>query len=74
MSTIAVRRSRIETFVPPGNARAMAIRSEVVSSRKAGRFRRAIRTVPLIGGRMARFLILTIYGRMGERGQGARAK
>ena len=73
-STIAVRRSGIETFVPPGNARAIAISSEVASSRKAGRFRRAIRTVPLIGGRMAKFLILRIYGGIEEMGQGRTTK
>ena len=54
------------TFVPPGRARAMAIRSEVASARKSARFRRAIRTVPLTGGRTAKFLILTIYGLIGE--------
>ena len=67
-----MRRSGIWILVPPGRAWAIAIRSEVLRSRKAVRLRRAIRALSLIGGRTAKFLILTIYGLIRERGQGGR--
>jgi hypothetical protein len=57
-----VTRSGIWTFVPPGKERAEAIRSWVLISWKAVRLIREIRTLLLIGGNTATFLILRTYG------------
>ena len=59
---MAVRRSGISTFVPPGTACAMAINSSVLISWKVARFSSAIRALLLIGGNTAKFRILRIYG------------
>ena len=64
-----MRRSAIRTFVPPGRACAIVISSSVLISWKMVRFSRAIRTLPLIGGSTAKFLILRIYGAIERKGQ-----
>ena len=62
-----MRRSGMCTFVPPGSARAIVIRSLVQIFLKTLRFISAVWNSLLVGGSTATFLILRTYAGIEER-------